>query len=108
MFGDLALDPASKEEENLEKPPKAWDLASTSITLGNNRVTVDNTAYAASRVDNEDHLPSFETPSVESPLLFSIPANTYPAQCMPIKRESSIDDICNVKHAKREFQYGAS
>ncbi|CAG8540534.1 3893_t:CDS:2 [Funneliformis caledonium] len=74
----------------------------------------ESQAMDAPRVNNP---PSFETPSVGSPLLFSIPANTYPvapAEYMSIKRESSIDNIRNVKRAKYQHegftlpQHGAS
>jgi hypothetical protein len=82
-----------------EKSSKVQILTSTPVNL-NNR---ENTIYAAPRADNEDHPPSFETPSVGSPLLFSIPANTYPvapAQYVPIKCEPSADDICCAKRVQ--------
>jgi len=99
MFENPVFGPVRREN-----PQKTWILESTSAAPYDNRVMADNTAYVTSQVDNEDHPPSFETPSVGSPLLFPIPANSYsvsPAQYMPIKHKYSIDGI---KHSKREFQ----
>ncbi len=98
------------KEGNLDKSPKALALTNTLVTPGGDRTMVENTTP-------RDYLPSFETPSVGSPLLFSIPANTYPiapAEYVPIKRESSINNICNVNRAKHQHerfqlsQHGAS
>lgn len=89
-------------KKNLEESLKAHD------TPGNNRDSVKNITHMEPRVYSWDyHSPSFQTPSVESPLLFSTPANTYPvaqAQYVPMKCESNICDMKCTRHQNEEFQ----
>ncbi|CAB4489964.1 hypothetical protein RhiirA5_484434 [Rhizophagus irregularis] len=86
-------------KENLEESLKAHNTPGDSVK---------NTTHVEPRVYSWDyHSPSFQTPSVESPLLFSTPANTYPvaqAQYVPIKCESNIYDMKCTRQQNEEFQ----
>ncbi|RIA92842.1 hypothetical protein C1645_736032 [Glomus cerebriforme] len=95
-------------KENLNESPKEWSLTNILVTPGDNRVTAKNTTHVTPQVCNEDHQPSFEQPSIGNPLLFSIPANTYPvspaAQYVPIKHDSRICNMKRTNHQYDEFQ----
>jgi hypothetical protein len=90
-------------KENFEESPKAINI---NDTPDNNQDSVKNAIHMEPRVYNWDyHSPSFQTPSVESSLLFSIPANNYPvssAQYVPIKHESN---ICDMECTKYQYEF---
>lgn len=93
-------------KENLEESPKAINIH---VTTGNNRDSTKNTTHVEPRVYSWDY--HSQTPSVESPLLFSIPANTYPlaqTQYVPIKHESNICDMKCMRYQHEVPQHSDS